>query len=398
MAKTSLFAGQIATLLLACCDFAPPAHAGLSRPPSSHTEPTADGRHVLVFLVPVELIEKEYVTEEEYNCTVLLNNMYRASGCYEIGSTTPLWTAPWDSRDRWVVSDDCRYLVRWNVFGDGKFGAGGDMSWGLKFYDRGKEIKCYNASELVDFPSLMPFTSGDWHFAWIGDYDDNLIIRNGMFVSRTSTHEQYVFNVSTGKIVEQFRLWRMLTRVGAAFVVLFAFGVAVRITRKRRTASTNPPTAICSPQTPQPIAIRQSRRLFSFSLRTLLLLIALVAVLCLAVPRWPHVILLFAAVLIAVYAKHSAIRYRSVGQVARIRGQRRAGFGIRVAVAILAWCCCYFLSVAPVLRFVEWVHAPDDVRMAIILTVYRPLVWISSCTSTNIFWPLEWYSRAWGID
>lgn len=395
MAKTSVLTDQFGTSLLLCCVFALSACAGLSRPPSSHTEPTADGRHVLVYLAPVRPVEEGNVTEEEHNRTVMLKNRYPASGCYEIGSTTPLWTAPWDGRECWSVSDDCRHLVRWNVFGDGGYGRGGELTWGLRFYDHGREIKSYDVAELMDFPSLMPETSSDWHYDWIGDTDDNCTIQDGQFVFHTSTHERYRFDLATGAIVEQFRMWRALSRMAIAMVFVAVSGVAVMMVGKRKRAVAGQETTEFFTESSRKASVHRSAWFFSYSLRTLLLVTTAVAILCVTVPRWPHVVLLFSAVSIAIFLTRIASRYRRSSRSVRRSSWRRLGFVLRAAAAGLAWCAVYVLSVAPVLYLVDWLRAPDDVRMAIILTIYRPLHWISLHTSNGIFSPLEWYFRAW---
>ena len=51
----------------------------------------------------------------------------------------------------------------------------------------GKEIKTYDVAELVDYPSLMPYTSANYHVDWLGDgFEDSLIIKDGLFLSDTS--------------------------------------------------------------------------------------------------------------------------------------------------------------------------------------------------------------------
>ena len=81
-----------------------------------------------------------------------------------------------------------------------------------------------------------------------------------------------------------------------------------------------------------------------------------------------------------------------------VRGRGCTSSGLRQALASrllaaaagLAWFGCYVLSAAPVVCIL-WIgcDAPDDVRMAIRVDVYRPLVWIFSFVPIDTFAPLE---------
>jgi hypothetical protein len=374
--------------------------AGLSGPPKSRIEPLPDGKHMLVFLAPLP------AAEDEGRMAVLpdgkivdLRETFPASGCYPIGSTKPLWTAPWESIDRWTVSDDCRYLVRWNEFGDGSYGRidGGTLSWGLKFYDRGKEIKTYDVAELVDYPSLMPFTSSDYHFDWIGyDYDDSLIIKNGLFLLQTSTHERYAFDVTTGEIIEQFRLWRLVTRTGVV-LTLAAIGSVVFAVRGWRHAR-----LVSSPAAnQQPVAVHSGAarppRIASYSLRTQLIATTAIAILCVVGRKWPHVDVLIISLSLAAALTFATIRSwrRRLYPAGRLNS-RVMKIGLSV-VTLLAWLWCYLLSAAPVLATLDWLDAPQDVRMAFLLTVYRPLIWVNALSPLDRWQLVEWYFAGWGI-
>jgi hypothetical protein len=384
------------------CAFSNSAAAGLIGPDSSHVRPLPDGRHILVMLVPnPPADDADDIRTLPDGRQVPLRTTFPASGCYESGTTTPLWTAPYEDYEIWVVSDDCRYLVRCNRAGPDCYDSFPESStiWGLKFYDRGQEIKSYDFTQLVDFPSLMPDSyASEFRYDWIGDDSENLTIRDGQLYFQTSTHERYRFNVATGAIVDQFRMWRTLTNAGIALFLMAGVGVAVLMFRKRKRAAAVQGTADCLPKTSQQASACHSARFLSYSLRTLLLVTTAVAVLCVTVPRWPHVVLLVSAVLIAFLLTRAASRYRRSSRFARGSALRRTGFALRTAAAGLAWCCCYVLSAAPVLSLADWLRAPDDVRMAIILTIYRPLFWISVYISRDVFSPLEWYFKAWGIN
>jgi hypothetical protein len=355
---------------------------------------------MLVFLAPLP------AAEDEGRMAILpdgkivdLRETFPASGCYPIGSTKPLWTAPWEDIDGWTVSDDCRYLVRWNRFGDGGYGRedGGALSWGLKFYDRGKEIKTYGVAELVDFPSLMPYTSSDYHFDWLGgDDDDSLIIQDGHFLLHTSTHERYAFDVTTGEIVEQFRLWRLVTRIGVV-LALAAVGFVVFAARGWRRARLQSSPATNQQPVAVEIAAARPPRIASYSLRALLIATTVIAILCAVGRKWPHVDVLIISVALAAALTIATIRgWRQRSQPSNRFNSRLMKSGLSM-VTLLAWLWCYLLSVAPVVATLDWLDAPQDVKMAFLLTVYRPLIWVNVLSPLDS-WPLvEWYFAGWGI-
>jgi hypothetical protein len=66
-------------------------------------------------------------------------------------------------------------------------------------------------------------------------------------------------------------------------------------------------------------------------------------------------------------------------------------------VTLLAWLWCYLLSAAPVLATLDWLDAPQDVRMALFLTVYRPLIWVNALSPLDRWQLVEWYFAGWGI-
>jgi hypothetical protein len=147
------------------------AHAGLSGPPPSYFQLTADGKHMLVMLSTVPVVD-----DFGNSCTlpdgqkVRLRDEFPSGGLYKLGSTKPVWKADWyEERGQVALSADGGYAVRINRFGDGTYVSGGALSWGLKFYEQGVEIKTHDVTDLIDYPSLMEFTSADWHFLWFDD-------------------------------------------------------------------------------------------------------------------------------------------------------------------------------------------------------------------------------------
>jgi hypothetical protein len=263
------------------------------------------------------------------------------------------------------------------------------LSWGLKFYDRGKELKSYDVADLLDFPSLMAFTSANWHYRW----DENGTIRDGQFIFQTSTHDYYRFDLATGAIVREFRLWRTLARAAVVLLIIVVVGTTILLVRRRKKRAAAQRTVDGLLELSRYYAPELSTRRYRYSLRTLLLVTTAIAIGCMVFPRWPRVALLAAAVVVAVSLTWTASRYGRMASVPRL-SSGRAGFRLRVAAAALAWLGAYALSVAPVARLLNWLDAPQDVRMAVLLTVYRPYLWLSQIDSLRQIPWLEWYFQA----
>jgi hypothetical protein len=376
------------------------AEAGLSGPPQSRVETTPDGLHILVYLSPAPLKEDygriAVIPDVPEDRTVDLRETFPASGCYSIGSTTPLWTAPWDGKEGWVVSDDGRYLVQWNIFGDGGFAHGGSLSWALKFYDGGRESKHYDVSDLLDFPSLMFYTTWDWHYLWYADRQDNLEIHDGQFFVDTSTHERYRFDVATGEILEERHFWRPFSR-SALFVaaIVIASTIAWRFRRSRSAlkapfeVGTSSPLEL--PTTDSPT------QLLRFSVRHLLVVTTGVAIATWIGVRWPQVLVFLAPGFVAVVLTRSLTRLRRAHRYARNSAIRRLSFGLLTSLTITTWPSLYLLSAGPVYALLHRYDAPEDVRSAITLTIYRPVTWLdeySNFLRSDLF---KWYGDRWGL-
>lgn len=208
--------------------------AGLSAA-NSYITASPNGEFLFVMLGP-EDVDYEIDDEAELPSgeTVNLRTMFPSSGCYKAGSTKPQWTVDWYSYIC-LIGDDGRSIVRCNLFGDGDYPRGGQLSWGLKFYHSGKEIKEYSVAELVDYPVLMPFTSSDWHDDWLSDSDDNLLIVDGRLHVETSTYEEYIFDVATGALLREYRWARWVVRANLiSWVVLLVLLVVWNFDLLRR--------------------------------------------------------------------------------------------------------------------------------------------------------------------
>jgi hypothetical protein len=133
--------------------------AALSRPPGSYVVPVDDGQRMFVMFSYVSAAQDEgdlcvLPTGEK----VSLHATFPSSGLYEKGSVEPIWTVNWfEEKNNWKLSHNGRYLVRINELGGG-FDARPSrrgLAWGIKIYDRGKEIWSSDVKDLVDYPALM---------------------------------------------------------------------------------------------------------------------------------------------------------------------------------------------------------------------------------------------------
>ena len=293
------------------------AHAGLTGPPESYVQPIDDGKHMLVMFSPAAVMDD---TGNEATLpggqTVKLRDTFPTSGLYEIGLTEPVWEADWYGQHGLVVlSQDGRYAVSINLFGDGQYPTG-PTSWGIKFYDRGVEIKRHDVAELVDYPSLMEFTTTDWHFLWIDDSVPQPL-DGRYFTLRTSTRATFRFDITTGEIVEEHRFWRRAARMG--IVVLVVVGVlaaaAVGLRLGRSDLGTFARESVSNEEPPELSSAPKTR---SYSLRSLFVLMTVVAVIC-----WiPHIAMFAVSLVGAVrttrWSRRRRMRKASLGRLRRL--------------------------------------------------------------------------------
>jgi hypothetical protein len=241
----------------------------------------------------------------------------------------------------------------------------------------------------------MQYTTSDWHDLWYSYENDYPAIHSGELQLKTSTHDSYRFDLATGAIVGQFRLWRTLAKVAWSVIAIGLLAVALLLTRWRRRAGIRRTSAFEPGTEDLQSTSQQISKPYRYSLRSLLVATTVVAVLCLTLPRWPHVVLLAIVVMFTVLLTRSTLQYWGHPTRARRRSRRMWEVGLRFIATATTWLCCYILSFAPILSFLDW-HAPEDVRMAVLLTLYRPIFWIR-LVWPDVFTPLEWYLKAWGI-
>jgi hypothetical protein len=368
----------VAVLLCVAALPSRPACASLSGPPPSFVVPTSDGEHLFVMLSFVPIAQDEgNVCTLPNGKQVELRSTFPSSGLYKVGSRTPIWTVPWYGEAGYVIlSEDGRYMVCVNRFGGGSLGLRDELDWGIIFFDSGIEIRRYNVGELVDYPSLMASSMRDWHLIWIDKRLCDREIRGRLYHLGTSCRERYAFDVTTGRIVEESRFWRGIAhRVYAVFVVAGFVGVwLIYRVRKARRATARKQSA-----QDDCIAASHSNRWYQFSLRSLMLMTTLTAVLCSLfsiVPR--HFVIVFiVSVFFALLLTHVLRKRRRqlVGRRATVAS--RATGAILWTVVLASWFWVYMLSSTPVMvltspRHLAWSH---DTRSAIAHGVYAPLYW-----------------------
>jgi hypothetical protein len=361
-----------ALLLSVLCASAPWAHAGLSGPPPSFVTPTSDGRAVFVMLSSVPLQDDEgRFAKLPGGETVDLRSHFPSSGLYPLHSNEPRWTVDWYGEEGYLhLSEDGRFVVRLNRFGGGGYGQGIKPTWGVKFYDRGQEIASHDVAELVDYPSLMPFTTWDWHHYWLGESE----LRGENLALSTSTHEEFSFDVTTGRIFREKHRWRNVARglpfVGGALLSVVAL-LGVRGLRRQRTQGERCAVAIV------PAQLRTGGR-FVFSLRQMLVTVAAIGV-GLAFARYdPELfttVCLIGAFLIPAPILTAWLFFdiRRNGWTQSCARRKRVG---HLAMGVMAWLWFYLGSglAAPIVA--DEMNWPEDVRRALMLGPYRPIVWL----------------------
>jgi hypothetical protein len=119
---------------------------------------------------------------------------------------------------------------------------------------------------------------------------------------------------------------------------------------------------------------------WQFSLRSLLVVTLVAAVLSAVGRPWPHVALFLAGVLPAPYltARLTHLWYQ----------RRRAGW-VLITACILAWLTCYVAFAGPVAYAVE----TDRLSARTARTIYAPFVWLQK--NTPVRKALEWYRDHW---
>jgi hypothetical protein len=375
-------------VVVSLCFSAPQAViASLSGPPPSFAIPTADGEHIFVMLSSVPIAEDQGNDRTlSDGVEVKLRDRYASSGLYPLDSCVPIWTVNWYGEEGMVhLSEDGRYIVRVNRFGGGGYGEGISLKWGVKFYDSGREIAIHHVRDLVDYPSLMPFTSRDWHCLWIDNSENDSEVKGRTFELRTTTHEWYRFDVGTGEIIEQRRLWKKV-RLGVGLLCIACVGAGFLVmTRRRRYQLQEECDASPEPERNKPL---------KFSCRFLFAGMTVVSVVCGLVRFAPHWAVFLIGLSLTVFSTCSFLRRkRTHNSTSRtLRSFCRAGTW---AWILTTWFLLYGLSAGPVLGITYRLDWPHDCRMFVASTMYAPLFWLEQHSPMFESKTIRWYFDAW---
>ncbi len=360
----------------------------LSGPFQSYIIPTRDGKHVFV-MQSTALLAEDYGND----CTlpggkkVSLREDFPASGLYKLGSFTPIWTLDWRDLEREVkLSQNGRYLVRLNSHGGGASLGTRRCEWGVKFYDNGREIASHHVGDLVDYQILMPWGSNFGDSRWLDDRGFKSEIKDELFDLSTTTHERYLFDVTTGRIVRESRLWKKLFRgVGIGLPILAIVGGLMAYRWRRRILSLVDRACLPSPHDNIPRPARHS-----YNLRSLLIAVTVVPLFIWILYSSPHAAICFCLLSAAFYSSFQLIKIHRQARHQKIR-KRWKRFTVLAAVTLALWLFVYVLSLVPVLHFADYVGMPVDVRMAVLRVPYAPVLWLFENSRLLSWWPLSAY-------
>jgi hypothetical protein len=213
--------------------------AGQPLPPPSYTQPSPNGKYLLVMISKMPLEDElQFWDEERARALRQLRETYKVSGLYpNDGSTTPLWTIDWFATDIFVASDGIHLIRR----GGPSSLSGSDA---VTFFARGQQLKLYRIVDLI--PNFDALPASTTTARWLAeDHFDDAALRYTVW---TNQGREYVFDVSTGEIISSRGPGRWPIVASILAVVLVAAGAGLWWRRQRARAQ--PPAA---PGTAQPM-------------------------------------------------------------------------------------------------------------------------------------------------
>ncbi|MFO0791479.1 MAG: hypothetical protein U0805_18625 [Pirellulales bacterium] len=120
----------------------------------------------------------------------------------------------------------------------------------------------------------------------------------------------------------------------------------------------------------------------------------MVALACAAAVTYPHILVLVLALVTACQLTRVTTR-KAIERRLAAKPHARMKLAAFSVATVGAWLGFYVLLAPPVLVFIEWMRVSDDVRMAIGLTVYRPLTWLESISWVFDLPGVRWYFKSW---
>lgn len=201
--------------------------------PRSHTKTTPNGKYILVMIAPLSAEEDAGRFVEPYASDIrAIRATYAKSGLYHNdGSKTPLWTVDWHADHVMPLSDGI-HLVRTG----GPSSSPGSEA--VAFFAKGTLLKSYEVSDLVSF-SIDVFGLSCGRIS-------RLLDETQQYTIDTDYGEHYVFDVTTGEIVEEFRTPRLIMAV--VVLLLLAGGVHLLAQRRRKAVERDAPDDADTPR------------------------------------------------------------------------------------------------------------------------------------------------------
>jgi hypothetical protein len=249
---------------------------------------------------------------------------------------------------------------------------------------------------LVDYPSLMEFTSYDWHMLWIDHSVKNTEIQNGFYHLRTTCREEYTFDVRTGQIVEELRFWRKLHRRSVVILTaigILGFGLLYRRHRTRRTAAAN--ARISS----EPVLPIQVRKRFQYSLRSLMIFVTAAAVDCsIACSLGLHYAVFATGTALAVFLTCVLWRRRRWITDRPTTLKMKCRSILLWLLTVISWYLAFGLSLGPAAAWARHNDWPHDSTTVLIQVVYGPVTWPLTMTHIDQWGPIKAYFQKWFDD
>ncbi len=180
-------------LLAAVLSLSSMAWADGARAPYDYVKEVAGGKYVFVMLANQGYSQFDPGAPDDVGVVDPdkgVRRVYKQSGLYLAGQTTPLWTISWYAFTVFPASDG-DHLVRIGPW------ASSTEQLALSFYSKGMEIKRYLIQDLVKDQSKLRNTVS--HFFWIAKnhYDEG----TQLFHLKTVDGRKYKFSILTGEIV-----------------------------------------------------------------------------------------------------------------------------------------------------------------------------------------------------
>jgi hypothetical protein len=196
--------------------------------PPSYAILSDDNQFMLVMCSPVKTnYDEGCVFKLPAGQQINLREKFKTNGVYRLDNFECVQPLDWFAdHGELFTSEDFDIIIRLNRFAVGTQNRT-NWSWCLKFYNKGKEVKQYKVKDLVGIPHylFLPFTSSGWHTVWhetaAFTCDGGLYPMTGSYHSlfefvlvtepqcfgpiKLSDGNVFVFDVFTGKIVQQWR-------------------------------------------------------------------------------------------------------------------------------------------------------------------------------------------------